>query len=87
MLLNDDVTVVVGLGGELSFVYADELRPLVDLRPDVPFADKVRRASHVEPDGDGWTADMTPSGGIRLGPYPTRAAALAAERSWLNGRI
>ena len=48
----------------------------------------IRRASHVEPDGDGrWWADLAPSGGDRLGPFASRSAALAAERAWLARRL
>lgn len=48
-----------------------------------------RRASHVEPAGDGWSADMSPVGGPLLlaadgQPFTTRAAALDAERAWLE---
>ena len=31
-----------------------------------------------------WFADMTPSGGPVLGPFPGRGAALAAELDWLT---
>ena len=45
----------------------------------------IRRASHVEPDGDGaWWADLAPVRGPRLGPFAVRSAALAAERNWLH---
>ena len=45
----------------------------------------IRRASHVEPDGEGaWWADLAPSGGPRLGPFPRRSLALAAEGAWLE---
>ena len=48
----------------------------------------VARASHVEPaDGGGWTADLKPSGGPVLGPYPLRSDALAAERAWLTKNL
>ena len=48
----------------------------------------VARASHVEPaDGGGWTADLKPSGGPVLGPYPLRSDALAAERAWLTTNL
>ena len=52
----------------------------------------IRRASHVEPDANGqWWADLGPVAGPRLGPFPKRSEALAAERvwleeHWLNGR-
>lgn len=31
-----------------------------------------------------WVADMSPSGGPLLGAFPTRQAALDAERAWLR---
>ena len=46
---------------------------------------KITRASHVEPDAEGyWWADMGPSGGLMLGPYGSRSEALEAEREWLR---
>ena len=48
----------------------------------------VARASHVEPHpGGGWIADLNPSGGPVLGPYPLRSDALAAEREWLTANL
>jgi len=45
----------------------------------------IRRASHVEPTGDGqWLADLTPVSGPLLGPYRRRTDALAAEIAWLE---
>jgi hypothetical protein len=45
----------------------------------------IERASFVEPDDVGiWWADMWPMLGPKLGPFETRAAALAAEREWLE---
>ena len=44
----------------------------------------IRRASHVEPDGQGrWWADLAPVAGPKLGPFVLRSMALQAERSWL----
>lgn len=46
---------------------------------------QIRRASHVEADEQGdWWADLSPVGGPKLGPFPHRSLALAAERSWLR---
>ena len=46
---------------------------------------KITRASHVEPDRDGfWWADMGPVDGPVLGPFKTRTEALGAERGWLT---
>lgn len=48
-------------------------------------AASIQRASHVEPNDDlTWNADLTPVNGPVLGPFPTRAAALAAEVLWLE---
>ena len=45
----------------------------------------ISRASHVEPDQHGrWWADMSPMNGPRLGPFPNRSEALAAELAWLE---
>ena len=49
---------------------------------------RVARASHVEPaPGGGWTADLSPSGGPALGPFPLRSAALAAEAAWITRNL
>lgn len=43
----------------------------------------IQRASHVEPDSSGhWFADMVD--GPKLGPFPRRSDALAAEVAWLT---
>lgn len=48
----------------------------------------IRRASNVEPDPrGGWTADMSPSDGPKLGPCSLRSIALHQEIKWLNDRI
>ncbi|MDP1711986.1 MAG: hypothetical protein Q8K86_05965 [Candidatus Nanopelagicaceae bacterium] len=66
--------------GTCRFIYADELRPLLQ-----EGAAKIARASHVEPTEDGrWTADMSPSGGPVLGPFERRDVALAEEVKWLE---
>jgi hypothetical protein len=45
----------------------------------------IRRASHVEPDEHGsWWADLSAVNGPRLGPFPARTPALAAEHAWLE---
>lgn len=74
------VRVVIAKDGSSQFVYNDLLAPLA-ARP----GSVTTRASHVEWDkeGNGWTADMRPSGGPVLGPFALRAEALAAERQWL----
>lgn len=74
---------IVNNDGRLTYVWDDDLSGLVALgRPD------IRRVSHVEPTRDGtWTADLSPVGGPRLGPFPLHATAVAAERAWLAERL
>jgi hypothetical protein len=49
---------------------------------------QIARASHVEPDATGnWWADLRPSQGPILGPFPLRSAALQAERDWLTQHV
>jgi hypothetical protein len=69
--------------GLVGFVYEDALRGLLALGRIT-----IRRASHVEPTPDGqWTADLGPMAGPVLGPFETRAAALDAERAWLDQHL
>jgi hypothetical protein len=65
--------------GRLIYVYGDELQFLASLG-DVT----IERASHVEPCGTGWQADMAPVGGPVLGTWTTRAEALQAEVEYLT---
>ena len=44
----------------------------------------TRRASHVEPNQNGWNADLRPVNGPVLGPFARRDAALRAETEWLR---
>jgi len=71
--------IVVTTTGELRCVYCEtiDLGELGDM--------SIRRASHVEPGGDGkWWADLSPVNGPALGPYARRTEALAAELLWLE---
>jgi hypothetical protein len=48
----------------------------------------ISRASYVEPDEAGrWWADLAPVSGPRLGPFPRRSDALAAEVAWLEENL
>ena len=71
---------VVSVGvSDLRYLYSDARRSLLG-GPVV-----VSRASHVEPVfGLGWSADLRPVGGPVLGPFTSRARALAAEVRWLE---
>lgn len=75
-------------GGSAQAIYSDSLADTFASLGKV----SVERASHVEWDLvlGGWTADMRPSGGPILpdhdsgATFPTRQAALDAERAWLR---
>lgn len=77
------MTLRIAADGTLTFVYNDALAPL----GRGVGVSETRRASHVEPDGDTWTADLTPSGGPVATGFPTRAAALQYEMDWLTERL
>ena len=76
-----EMELVMAAGGNVRCIYDEslDLRALGKLQ--------ITRASHVEPDAEGyWWADMGPVGGPVLGPFESRSEALAAERGWLVGR-
>jgi len=76
--MSSEMELVVDAGGCVRCVYDEalDLRELGKLQ--------ITRASHVEPDRNGfWWADMGPSGGPVLGPFRSRTEALGAERGWL----
>jgi hypothetical protein len=76
--MTSEMELVVGVDGVARCIYDEAL----DLREIGKL--QITRASHVEPDADGfWWADMGPSGGPVLGPYGSRSEALEAERGWL----
>ena len=68
--------------GEITAIYSDRLAEF--------FAEgkaETTRASHVEPKGTEWTADMSPLGGPILGPFALRQEALDAEVRWLEEKL
>jgi hypothetical protein len=70
---------VIQPGGTVHCLYGEEL--------DLPQLGSlaIARGSHVEPTATGqWTADLSPVHGPVLGPFPSRSAALTAERQWLE---
>ena len=78
--MSSEMELVVDAGGDVRCIYGEEL----DLREIGKL--QITRASHVEPDRDGfWWADLGPVAGPVLGPFKNRAEALEAERGWLVG--
>ena len=77
--MTSEIELVVDAGGGVRCIYDEAL----DLREIGKL--QITRASHVEPDRDGfWCADMGPVDGPVLGPYGSRSEALGAERRWLK---
>lgn len=70
--------IVVKADGSVSCLYGEE----IDLSTIGSMS--ARRASHVEPEGEEWFADMSPVGGPKLGPFRKRSEALAAEIKWME---
>ena len=76
--MTSEMELVVGCEGRVKCIYDEAL----DLREIGKL--QITRASHVEPDRDGyWWADMGPVRGPVLGPFKNRTEALQAERGWL----
>jgi len=73
-----EITLLVGASVEA--IYADDA---VELLKDLGNV-SIRRASHVEPEGDGWSADMSPVGGPVLSGFSKRQEAIDAEIKWLK---
>jgi hypothetical protein len=66
----------------INAVYDDVLTSLFSLG-DVD----IKRASHVEPQGKHWYADLRPVGGPVLNHFKTRQAALDAEKRYLLRKV
>jgi hypothetical protein len=80
--MTTEMELVVGVDGVARCIYDEtlDLRELGKLQ--------ISRASHVEPDRDGfWWADMGPSGGPVLGPFRSRSEALGAERTIIEDSL
>ena len=82
MSVPTEMELVVDAGGDVTCIYDEGL----DLREIGRLS--ITRASHVEPDRDGyWWADMGPVDGPVLGPFKSRTEALEAERVWLSAPV
>lgn len=73
--------IVIRTSGKVEAIYSDALRPVLE---GMGAQYSVRRASHVEPLGTKWTADLAPVGGPVLGPFDLHAEAIAAEIAWID---
>lgn len=72
--------IVISPTGRARFIYSDEVALALAGSGEA----RTVRASHVEPAGSQWTADMSPVGGPVLGPFVTRQEALEEEVKWLE---
>ena len=76
--MTNEMELVIGTDGMARCIYDETL----DLREIGKL--QITRASHVEPDRDGfWWADLGPVDGPVLGPFKNRTEALQAEKGWL----
>ena len=73
-----EMEIIISKEGQIRFIYKDDLLGLSELGKTI-----IQRASHVEPCGAGWQADMSPVNGPVLGPFKTRGEALQHEVDWL----
>lgn len=76
--MKQGIDIKISREGQIRFIYKDALLSLTNLGKTT-----IERASHVEPYGSCWQADMSPVGGPVLGPYRTRGEALQHEVDWL----
>lgn len=73
------LTLLIDPEGQMRFIHDDSLNSLLHEGKAT-----IQRASHVEPLGTRWQADLSPVGGPLLGTFATRTEALAAEVAWLD---
>lgn len=79
--------IVIRRDGSVVGIYSDAV-PYRELAAALGGTLDTRRASHVEPDGEGrWIADLGPSSGPVFGPFNLRSEALAAEVAWLRQNV
>lgn len=83
-MVSRDIEVYIDTDGTVQFVYSDDAAAMLAGETETS---ETQRASHVEPEGDNWCADLAPVGGPKLGPFTTRAEALGAEVAWLANEM
>lgn len=74
--MDNDLIVSIDQNGTTEFIYDDEFSEMLNSKTT------IQRASHVEPEGTQWIAEMI--SGPKLGPFKTRQEALDAEREYLE---
>ena len=72
-------TITILPDGTLKFIWTDDLADLL-----TEGHAEIVRASHVEPVGTEWEADMGPSGGPVLSGFTRRQDAINAEVHWIK---
>lgn len=72
-------TITILPDGTLKFIWTDDLADLL-----TEGNAEIVRASHVEPVGTEWQADMGPSNGPILRGFTRRQDAIDAEVQWLK---
>lgn len=77
--MQNRLTLLISREGHMRFIHDDSLNELLH-----EGRAKIERASHVEPNGTQWEADLSPVNGPKLGPFDTRQEALDAEIAWLE---
>ena len=71
---------IISPSGQITTIYSEVLNLAV------LGAQRIERASHVEPDGSGrWFAQIID--GPVLGPFDRRSEAIAAEVAWLTDAL
>lgn len=79
-----EIEVTFETDGRAHAIYSDEAAAMLRA---VGYTLDTKRASDVEPCGDGWTAtmrDWVPGGAVTLGPFKTRDEALKEEVAYLK---
>jgi hypothetical protein len=73
-------SLIVESSGEVRAIYSDRINAILTQVG----AMKIKRASNVDPEDGKWFADLSLSGGPKLGPFNLREDAIAAEVNWLK---
>ena len=81
-----DLEIYITPAGDVRAIYTDAI-DFAALGAFLGGEVTIARASHVEPAGLAWTADMEPVSGPVLGPFPSRSEALAVEVAWLRANV